>query len=1592
MKRWSDFKFVLAVVVAFSMILPGMAFVSMGIDSSQVIQIEVSNDIFGQVIEDQLVLGDNTFAIHGDLDDRALYLNGAQMSLGEIVPWWVSSIELDGTLHMVMGDAAYRTFLSHYMVSLDGGENWEVIKTFEGYVRPHITYSNGDIYIMFERSYHTEGESLFKLVDGRFVQEKGNQQLSFAEVLDYRTTREYLAYDAARKNEVQGRPAITLDGAVRAETKDWAYIYVCNGEASDIEDLLEADANEMVTGGSSANHWSLCLFDDDTGPAEVRVADVGGGGYTSYTMAELGISDEPNLGDPDTYVTFLNWCLANYPGINIVWDNGGHGGGTGGAMFDETPVDDIDMVEITTLANDLMTTLGRPINITSWDLCIMMTQEWLYGYKPLTDYTVCSMDNIVGAGYNYVNLMNYLAAGVPTPEELAHEIASDYWTGEGAYISTINMNNWDYTFMPTFNQMAQELTHGSYISQINTAWSNAFQANSAPNRDVWEWMDNINSAIGDATIQTLSAQARDQVWTANYPGGLNDAVLVEYGSDASHHGLGDESATNSAWQIDIETMRDEMLSDSGVSNVIPTCTVTSPSEAEEVPMDGSFNIQGSASDSDGSVSRVEVKINKEWWQVASGTNSWSFSWDVASDVSYYGIGPYKIWARSFDGTDYSNYQCINVDVIESFGPAGTVELDQSRYLIEDTMTVTVKDGGLTGPDIDVELTSTSEPTGETLTLLATALEGKYEATIDISATDSFGVLWVAHGDTIIATYDDADDGSGPATVFDTAIVDGLVEPPSGLTVEWFGTTSGTALDEDFSSGIPGTWTVINGGTGTGAAETWTTANPGARIATAPITNPFAIVDSDELGSFDMDEQLITDNIDLSMALSATLEFDQYFNQFGTEIGDVDVQSSLTAGWVNVLSNSADSSNPDHQTIDITALAAGASDVQIRFWYYNANFEWYWMVDNVLVTYLGGGTTEDNKLEWTLSDDDGAGANDVVQYNIYRAPASGGPWTDLGNVPAGTTTYVDLGRGEFDGTNWWYIVRAQDDLGNEDTNTNAIPEIPTSNIAPSAPNTPSPFNGETGVSVDPTLSVNVADPNGDAMDVYFYDVSGPMLIGTNFDVPSGTTTNMLWSGLSATTTYNWYAIADDGEFTTQSSTWSFTTIDLTPPGPPTDLTVTWTGSAMGTILDEDFSGGIPATWTIIDGGTGGGAAETWTTDNPGGQTPSAPISNPFAIVDSDEAGSGSISDEQMITEVLGLSGATTVTLEFDQYFNFITGYGDEYGDVDVRSSNTGGSWVNVFRNYGADSPNPDNQIIDITSEAAGASDVQIRFYYYGGEWDYYWIVDNILITYEGGATTDDNELDWTLSADDGAGANDVDHYNIYRADNSGGPWTPIDTVLAGTDTYTDFDKGEFDGTNWWYIVRAEDIWGNEESNNNAVPEIGGLITFDIPILSTPGWNFVSFPLVASGSPDVILNDLGSDTTWDIVKWYDPTDTNNPWKTYRMGASTNDLLLVDNCMGLWVHITAPGDEILTVQGLAPTSTDIDLYPGWNLVSYPSATNEQAFDSLLGMGVNWVAVYDSVSPFIRDESNLNTITMSQGNAYWIHVDAFTVWTVGY
>jgi hypothetical protein len=157
----------------------------------------------------------------------------------------------------------------------------------------------------------------------------------------------------------------------------------------------------------------------------------------------------------------------------------------------------------------------------------------------------------------------------------------------------------------------------------------------------------------------------------------------------------------------------------------------------------------------------------------------------------------------------------------------------------------------------------------------------------------------------------------------------------------------------------------------------------------------------------------------------------------------------------------------------------------------------------------------------------------------------------------------------------------------------------------------------------------------------------------------------------------------------------------------------------TLLFQDFASGIPGTWTVVDGGTGTGAASTWTTANPGGRTLLVP---PFAIVDSDEAGTSAAMNEELITPVVSTTGFSHVSLELDHnYRNYAQGQ-VEKADIDVRSTATGNNWVNVRRFTGAD--NAGHLSIDLTPYSA--ANLQVRFHYYDAQFEWWWAIDDVAI--------------------------------------------------------------------------------------------------------------------------------------------------------------------------------------------------------------------------------------------------------------------------
>ena len=124
----------------------------------------------------------------------------------------------------------------------------------------------------------------------------------------------------------------------------------------------------------------------------------------------------------------------------------------------------------------------------------------------------------------------------------------------------------------------------------------------------------------------------------------------------------------------------------------------------------------------------------------------------------------------------------------------------------------------------------------------------------------------------------------------------------------------------------------------------------------------------------------------------------------------------------------------------------------------------------------------------------------------------------------------------------HLISARSFDGEEYSSVYSINVQIEKNNPPFKPNNPFPDDHANDVGLNTLLSVDVFDPEGDTMDVSFYQIDGT-LIGCDYDIVSGDTASIEWGNLNYNTSYNWYAVADDGDYQNQSIMWEFKTIEM-----------------------------------------------------------------------------------------------------------------------------------------------------------------------------------------------------------------------------------------------------------------------------------------------------------------------------------------------------------------------------------------------------------------------------------------------------------------
>ena len=189
------------------------------------------------------------------------------------------------------------------------------------------------------------------------------------------------------------------------------------------------------------------------------------------------------------------------------------------------------------------------------------------------------------------------------------------------------------------------------------------------------------------------------------------------------------------------------------------------------------------------------------------------------------------------------------------------------------------------------------------------------------------------------------------------------------------------------------------------------------------------------------------------------------------------------------------------------------------------------------------------------------------------------------------------------------------------------------------------------------------------------------------------------------------------------------------------------------------------------------------------------------------------------------------------------------------------------------------------------------------------------------------------------------------------------------TWTDPAIGEgTNATSYFYVVRTEDIYANEESNINMVGKH--------PISLTAGWNIVSLPFMVPGGVVDALSSIAGQ--YSAVQSYN--SATGLWEVYYPDQPgwLNTLDSVDG-RAFWLDVDV--DTTLMSLGNVQLTTDIQLKKGWNMVAYPSLNNTVDINTAYA-GISWDMVQTSgAGPYnLIDLAGFDLMTTGRG--YWVHV----------
>jgi len=323
---------------------------------------------------------------------------------------------------------------------------------------------------------------------------------------------------ASRKSSNQSRPLQNTDVAT------YTYIsYVCAD--NNLQSYGQDDVNEMEAGfnDSVTNVHVITLLDlYNSGTTAYYIShDDNKDSITSTVLNIAGLSSEENMGDPETLITYVVWCMTYYPAEHYILDLWDHGSGWAVCFDDSSGGDALTMEELRYALDTINATTGNTVDILSMDACLMGTLEVAYEIRDYASIFIASEDAILAVGFPYDTIIDDLCDRSSNPTQNLTDLAStmvdlfsDSLNSSRHELAATNLSRLKADLIPSFTAFAQNLY--SYLDQgikneLYNARGESEEFYHPEFIDLYDFAENLKARASNTTIQELAQNLMDNL-------------------------------------------------------------------------------------------------------------------------------------------------------------------------------------------------------------------------------------------------------------------------------------------------------------------------------------------------------------------------------------------------------------------------------------------------------------------------------------------------------------------------------------------------------------------------------------------------------------------------------------------------------------------------------------------------------------------------------------------------------------------------------------------------------------------------------------------------------------------------------------------------------------------------------------------------------------------------------------------------------------------------------------------------------------------------------------------------------------------------